>query len=240
MTVRTPVGFYEQHRGEVHVAFEGQEARKVAHDFVAEFKSLKIHAVSCGVKSEMEALKRTVFEHDYRTVELEFRIGLHGKNDVGETRWAKLRAFLGNETGRSITVEKITRGGEPGTTSRYVEGLGVPRWNHKKRVHAEDDHEPRPWRIRTAVSLEHVEPAPSPPSAWSIQRTKERYSYVVGPWTIDLTKVATSPPTDIDADHSYEVEVELTDHLEFFGKELKDIVAAGRTIANDMIAHMNG
>ena len=83
-----------------------------------------------------------------------------------------------------------------------------------------------------------MEPAPVPPSAWSIQRTKERYSYVVGAWTIDMTKVATAPPVDIDADHSYEVEIELTDHLEFFGKELREILAAGRGIADDMIARM--
>jgi len=186
------------------------------------------------------ALRRTVFEHDYRTVELEFRIGLHGKNDVGETRWTKLRKFLGKETKKSVTVEKIARGNQSlarGTSSRYVEGLGSPHWNHKKRIHAEDDVRP-PWRVRTAVALEHVEPAPVPPSAWSIQRTKERYSYVVGAWTIDMTKVATAPPVDIDADHSYEVEIELTDHLEFFGKELREILAAGRGIADDMIARM--
>lgn len=185
----------------------------------------------------MNALARALFEHDYRTIELELRVGIHGKNDVGELRWTKLRKFLGRETRKTITVEKIAKG-PAGTSSRYVVGSGEPHWNHKKRLHVEDAR-CDPWHVRTAVSLECVEPAPEAPKTWSFRRTKERYSYVVGAWTIDMTKVASLPAIDIDADHSYEVEIELTDHLEFFGKELGEILAAGHAIAQDMITHMS-
>jgi hypothetical protein len=185
----------------------------------------------------MKALSRVLFEHDYRTVELEFRIGINGKNDVGELRWSKLRKFLGKETSRSTTVEKIVKTHD-GTSSRYVLGAGEPHWNHKKRVHTEDIRSP-PWYIRTAVAMEYTEPAPVAPVSWSFQRTKERYSYVVGAWTIDMTKVASVPPIDVDTDHSYEVEIELTDRMEFFGKELGEILASGHAIAKDMIAKMS-
>lgn len=180
-------------------------------------------------------LALALFEHDFKSVELEFRIGVRGKNDVGEQRWAKLKSSLGKETSRTMTVEKIVK--NSGVSSRYVTGGEHPFWMHKKRVYVEDSCS-TPWSIRTALSLEMTESGP-PPQTWSFQRTKERFSFVCGAWTIDMTKVASVPPIDVDTEHSYEVEIELTDHFEVFGKELSDVLREGRHIANDLIARMS-
>ncbi len=185
----------------------------------------------------MDALARTLFNHDFRAVELEFRIGVNGKHDVGERRWNKLKSTLGKETKYARTVEKIVKGADGGI-SRHVDGAERPVWIHKKRVHVEDER-CQPWNVRTAISLESTEPARESPAAWSFQRTKERHSFVCGAWTIDMTKVASVPPIDVDTEHSYEVEIELTDHFEFFGKELAEVVRDGKHIANDLIARMS-
>lgn len=186
----------------------------------------------------MQHLARALFDHDFRTIELEFRIGVNGKHDVGEHRWAKLKSMLGKETKSSKTVEKILKSPD-GTASRYVTGNGPPVWIHKKRLHVEDSKRYHPWNIRTALSMEITEPAQEHPQTWSFQRTKERYSFVYGAWTIDMTKVASVPPIDVDTEHSYEVEIELTDHYEFFGKELVEIFRDGARIASDMIERMS-
>ncbi len=185
----------------------------------------------------MDALARTLFDHDFRSVELEFRIGVNGKHDVGEQRWKKLKTSLGKETRYARTVEKIVKSSN-GTASRYVIGQDKPVWMHKKRVHVEDTQR-HPWNIRTAISLESTEPAGEPPRTCSFQRTKERHSFECGAWTIDMTKVASVPPIDVDTEHSYEVEIELTDHFEFFSKELDEVIREGKHIASDLIARMS-
>jgi hypothetical protein len=183
-----------------------------------------------------DILAKAVLHHDVRTVELEFRIGITGsrgfKSCVGETRWNTLRAHLGE--GRiENTIERMTNDG-----SKYVISNDTKKWIHKKRLGNEDSTTNGGWCIRASTSLEIQDVTTPEPTSWRFQRKKHRVSYDVGAWRIDLTKVSSTPPADVDTEFTYEVEIELADPKEFFSKELGDILASGRQIAEDMIGFM--
>lgn len=197
------------------------------------------------------ALADTLLRHDFRTVELEFRVGIKRRtfvSDVGETRWnallARLRARGEGECRR--TVELVVANGDE--SSRFVTSIDdqrtKPRWVHKKRVATRDVDADSPWCIRTSVAMEREEPATSPPVRYDLRREKTRWSFGAsdgvsdGAWRVDVTRVKTSPAKDPDDDVSFEVEVELVDVDEFLTTELSEILARGRRIANDTIAKM--
>lgn len=186
-----------------------------------------------------DVIAHTLLYHDVRTVELEFRIGILGDRRfascVGETRWNRLRQKLGDGGTQIGTCEKIVKNSD-GSNSKYVTGDGEPRWIHKRRI-KDDDVQKRPWCMRTSLSLEIEEPGP-PPKTWQYVRNKERITYAVAPWKIDITRVLSTPPDDLDREYSYEVEIELADQTEFFSKEIGEILSRGSAVVDDMIAFM--
>ena len=187
----------------------------------------------------------TLLEHDYRSVELEFRIGTSRagrfSSCVGHPRWTRLVDALKDKMGDPVTTrsrERIVKNGD-GTSSRYDELTKM--WTHKKRMGIDDvtTSSTGGWSVRACASLEYTDFTRSAPVSWQHTREKDRVSFRTGAWTIDLTKVKSSPPTDIDGDVTYEVEIELTDVTEFFSREIPEILARGRAVAGDMIEFMS-
>jgi hypothetical protein len=185
-----------------------------------------------------DALAHALLTRDVRTLELEFRIGIPGKrftSCVGEARWNRLKKHLGDGGARIATCEKIVTNPD-GTSSKYVTGDGEPHWIHKQRV-CDEDAQRRPWCVRTSLSVELKETGP-PPKTWQRVRNKDRLTYDVAPWKIDITRVSSLPVVDLDNEHSYEVEIELADRTEFFAREIDEILHRGSAVADDMIAFM--
>ena len=191
----------------------------------------------------------TLLEHDYRSVELEFRIGTSRagrfSSCVGHPRWTRLVEALTDKMGDPIATksrERIVKNGD-GSSSRYDELTKM--WTHKKRMGIDDVTTASTgtaigsgWSVRACASLEYTDSTRSAPVSWQHTREKDRVSFRAGAWTIDLTKVKSSPPTDIDGDVTYEVEIELADVTEFFSREIPEILARGRAVAVDMIEFM--
>ena len=119
------------------------------------------------------------------------------------------------------------------------DGLGADKWMHKKRLaNVDSDTNQGPWSIRASVSLEELDTTPAP-IALKYSRNKRRWSYRHRCWSIDLTRVQSNLPNDLDSDQDvYEIEVELVDPGILFQRSLDNVVVWGWQIAQDMCGLM--
>lgn len=181
-------------------------------------------------------------KYGHERLELEFRLGhrLAGKFVPGVTAasWAALKSTL-DASPCFIVVTANTRELICDDGSKFVIPIGEgqrPFWMHKKRIVDTDAGiESAPWTCRTSVSLEETSTSNGPPSRHTFERLKQRWSYVYKCWSIDLTRVQSNLPHQLDNDGmSFEIEIELKDTSEFFARPLAHIMEWGWSIVQDV------
>lgn len=173
-------------------------------------------------------VRRALRTYDWRTVELEFRMGRNTGTcfdpDVGHARFRDIKARA--DAWAADATDPLAYLGCMNTVERSVGDLracsGDVRSVGRKRRVADVDYPAG----RLSVSLEADEPADTPVPPGGHLRRKCRHSYAAGPWRIDLTRVMASADVDCD-DARYEVEVELADRDELFRVPLSELLAVG-------------
>lgn len=210
---------------------------------------------------DLSAPRATLFSvlktYGHERLELEFRLGHRTAGGsfvpgVSETAWHALKAVLDRspkfEASTSTTRERIcepdaTRGAAKYVVTVHADGRESAHWMHKKRLSDIDADTGTTWCCRTSMSLEEIDPpgARAPPRAHKFERHKERWSYKHRCWSIDLTKVASNLPHQLDNDSlAYEVEIELADTTELFSRPVDNLLQWGWTIVNDVCRFMAG
>ena len=181
----------------------------------------------------LNVLKDTLKLHDFRSLELEFRIGFEMKTgfhaSVPKNLWTHAKDKLG--VGEEITtIDRYvtTRYGE---SSRHVQTPTDTFWEHKKKLAS--DITAGKFAVRTSIALETREDG-KPPNNFVLQRTKHRTSFAKGPWRIDFTRVNTIPIKD-DLEETFEIEVELYDVAYLFEKELHLVLDEGIALAQSIV-----
>lgn len=187
--------------------------------------------------------------YGHERVELEFRLGhrLGGRfvPGVTEPAWRALKAKLdASKAFEVVVVNTRELLSDDGSGGKYVVPQAAkPHWMHKTRLLDHDvDTDEGPWCCRTSVSLEVVEPperqAP-PPKSHKFERVKERYSYKHRCWSLDLTRVVSNLPHQLDSeDATYEIELELADTSELFVRTLDNVLDWAWIMVCDMCAFM--
>ena len=193
--------------------------------------------------SRVEALLAAALKrYGHERLELEFRVGHRAGTSfvpgLPEDVWTMLKERLERSPAfavqHTMTRELLSEGGD----ARYVMPRGEdPRpahWLHKKRLHDVDTDTDTSWSCRTSISLEQVGRGP-PPTSHRFQRDKERWSFRHKCWSVDMTRVVSNLPHQLDNDDvSFEVEVELRDTGELFGRPLPHVLEWGWTIVTDL------
>jgi hypothetical protein len=184
----------------------------------------------------IKALSDTLHQHDFRGVELEFRVGIQTATygfhaSVPKLVWATAKKKFGDSP-EVLTVDRYvkTRREE---SSRHVNAGSSSYWEHKKKVANEVTPTPGRFAIRTSLALETKEDG-NAPNSFVLQRNKYRTSFAKGPWRVDFTRVQTIPNKD-DVEETFEIEVELVDHGYLFEKELHIVIEEGIAIAKEVV-----
>lgn len=202
------------------------------------------------IKSSLDHVLKT---YGRDRLELEFRLG-HRTGGPGSSfvpgvsapAWQALKTALEASDSFKVVVtntrELIC---DDGSGGKYVipSGGDPPFWMHKKRVSDIDADTGTPWCCRTSMSLEVVDArrARPPPTRHKFERHKERWSFLYRCWSIDLTRVASNLPHQLDNDDvSYEVEIELRDSTELFSRTMDNLLVWGWTLVTDACRLMDG
>lgn len=192
-------------------------------------------------------LAAVVKKYGIDRLELEFRLGFKvaGKFVPGVSRegWTKLKerldasAVMSSDVRVTKTRELITGDGSGGKYVIDATGREPPHWMHKKRL-KDFDVDLGAYSCRASMSLEVVDPPDKqqpPPAAHKFERVKERWSYRHRCWSVDITRVESNLPHQLDNDAmSYEVEIELRHPKELFTRPMPVVVDWGLTLAKDM------
>jgi hypothetical protein len=187
--------------------------------------------------------------YGHRRLELEFRLGhrsVGGKFVPGLSKegWERLKRALDipSKALDRVVVTETTEficDDNSGAVAKTVQrnGGAAPYWLHKKRLR-DFDYEvtDSPWACRVSLSLEDTQPTQQPrPSAPTFERHKQRWSYRYGCWAVELTRVRSNLPHQLDSDMlAYEVEIELVDVAVLFTRPLDNVLKWGWSIAADM------
>jgi hypothetical protein len=203
-----------------------------------------LHAVKPSLS---QVLKR----YGHRRLELEFRLGhrIAGKfvPGVSEAAWTQLKKALDASSRFQVVVtnarELIC---DDGSGAKYVvPSEGQPFWMHKRRLCDKDVDTGSTWCCRASMSLEEVDKidargARPPPTKHKFERHKSRWSYKYRCWSIDITRVLSNLPHQLDNDSvSYEVEIELVDTDELFSRPVDNMLDWGWKIVNDACSFMS-
>lgn len=185
------------------------------------------------------ALKNAVATYGHKRLEIEFRIGriVNSKFVPGVTRdaFAKIQSHLESLPSTDInTTETMFRD----CKRIYDHDTQVTTVLHKKKIHTTDVPGESLWTVRASLALE--EPGElrdleqTPHSVY--ERTKRRTRYTSKGWAIDLTRVASNLPDDLDSDsETFEIEIELLDVDALYTRTVIEVLHWGLKIANDMI-----
>ena len=119
---------------------------------------------------------------------------------------------------------------------KCVADAGVTTWQLKKRLADVDTEAPSgPWSVRASVSYESAANPPTAPFEARYERIKRRWSYRHRCWSIDLTRVRSNVPSQLDADEeALEVEIELVDKDMIFERPVRHVVEWGYKLAADV------
>lgn len=187
---------------------------------------------------DRKALLSILRSYGHKRLELEFRLGhkLGAKfvPGVSEAAWNTLKAVLEDspdfEAVITNTRELICDDG-----SKYViPEDGAPYWMHKKRLCDFDADTESAWCCRTSASLEEESHRPAP-TRHKFERCKHRWSYLHKCWSVDLTRVTSNLPHQLDNDSiSYEIEIELKDTTELFARPADHLLEWGTSMTNDL------
>ena len=190
---------------------------------------------------------RDIFKtHDYRTVELEFRLGIQTSRgfhtNIAKLAWMTARNKLQGGV-ESLTVDKYVKSVRGGESSRHVSVYDSSNtvletyWEHKKKLQTETISEGT-YAVRSSLAIETKEQGPPPPNSYVLRRTKCRTSFAKGPWRLDFTRVTTIPSENTDVEETYEIEVELADVGYFFEKELDLVIQEGISLAQSLVKNV--
>ena len=184
-----------------------------------------------------QSLRAVTARHGVERLEVEWRLGSQGQlgfhPGVSVDAWEAMRRYLDAAYPDGITETRTAEYIVPGGGKLVVLDRLQQHWMFKNRL-ANHDISPS---VRVSMSIEDVRPArpnePIPPSSFA--RFKERRSYRVDCWSIDLTKVAAT--ADIDCDTiTYEVEIELADPDILFVRPVPNILEWGSQLATLLLA----
>lgn len=195
-----------------------------------------------GVRAALAQVLRT-YGHD--RLELEFRLGHRTGGrflpGVSEAGWQKLKTQLdAGKLGPGVVVtdtcELICDDGSGGKYVVDKTGSRPSYWMHKKRLHDFDVDTDTPWCCRVSMSLEVVDDSSRrPPDTHKFERQKQRWSYPWKCWSVDLTRVVSNLPHQLDNDAvSYEVEIELRDPAQLFTRTMDEVVTWGWQLVQDV------
>lgn len=184
------------------------------------------------------ALKTAVATYGHKRLEIEFRIGrlVNSKFVPGVTRdaFVKIQDHLKSLPSQEInTTETIFRD----CKRIYDHDSQTTTVLHKKKIHATDVDTGTLWTVRAALALEEPGALEDLGPATSVyERTKRRTRFTSKGWAIDLTRVASNLPDDLDSDsETYEVEIELLDVDSLYTRTVMEVLHWGLKISNDMI-----
>ena len=185
--------------------------------------------------SFLDTLKKSLHEHDIRTLEIEFRVGFQSRagfiSSIPKIAWATAKGKLADGVD-SVTVDRYIRA-RPGESCRHVTTPVNAFLEHKKKIANEVDASGT-YAIRSSVAIEVRESAPKQPNSFVMQRTKHRTSYRRGPWSIDFTRVEIIPIQN-DIEEVFEIEVELIDTGYLFERELHIVIDEGIKLARSLV-----
>lgn len=211
-------------------------------------RSISMTRAGCPLAGELGAAVAT---YGHRRLELEFRLG-HKSGGVGgggafvpgvsSECWHQLKKRLDRgQVAAATESRELIRATPTGETCKevvdQVPPAPRPTFIFKKRLFDHDRPvEGTPWCMRGSLSLEIVEHAPpdqlGPPR---FERRKKRWSYRLGCWVVDITRVSSNLPHQLDSDaEAFEVEVELADTRELFTRTTGEIAEWGAKVARDM------
>lgn len=192
-------------------------------------------------------LARALRTYGRNRLELEFRLGhrLGGRfvPGVPEAAWTRLKAKLDTSEAFEVVAthtRELICG--DGTGGKYVipEGDGRPHWMHKKRLVDRDLDTASPWCCRASLSLEETGGDRPAPTQHRFERHKRRWSYRYRCWSIDLTRVASNLPHQLDNDGvAFEVEIELADTAELLVRTLDGVLEWGWKLVADCCSLMH-
>jgi hypothetical protein len=203
------------------------------------------------------SLARVLRAYGRERLELEFRLGHRGSGGsassfvpgVCESGWRRLKERLDGSKADDIVVTDTRElisgdnsGGKYVVDQQQQNNKGF--WMHKRRLCDTDIDTPAAaWCCRVSMSLEVVDPPERQlpaPAGHRYERHKQRWSYRFACWSVDLTRVASNLPHQLDNDGvSFEVEIELRDTRELFTRDADSLLEYGWTIVCDVCAMMN-
>lgn len=190
-------------------------------------------------------LAHTLRTYGHQRLELEFRLGHRtaGKfvPGVSEASWNALKSTLEKSKSFQVVVSNTTE--LIADDGKYVvpKGGGDPFWISKQRLCDLDMDTGSTWCCRTSMSLEVVDPPGSrpPPAAHKFERHKERWSFVYRCWSVDMSRVISNLPHQLDNDGmAYEVEIELKDTTELFARPMEHVLEWGWKLVSDACQFM--
>ena len=185
------------------------------------------------------ALKTAIATYGHKRLEIEFRIGrlVNSKFVPGVTRdaFAKIQDHLKSLPSTEInTTETIFRD----CKRIYDHDSQTTSVLHKKKIHNTDvESAMPPWTVRASLALEEPGALEDLGPASSVyERNKRRTRFTSKGWAIDLTRVASNLPDDLDSDsETYEVEIELLDVDSLYTRTVMEVLHWGLKISNDMV-----
>ena len=183
----------------------------------------------------MRAALKT-YGHD--RLELEWRLGHrqgHFRPGVDTTSWARLQLALDASPAFTKSFSETTeKMGDVAGVKCICSGRGE-QWMHKKRLANVDVDPAGPWGVRASVSLETLEHEAPGGVDLKYERRKQRWSYTHRCWRVDLTRVSSNLPSQLDEDNeTHEVEIELVDTGVLFERTVDYVVEWGWSIAKDV------
>lgn len=194
----------------------------------------------------LSRLSEVLLHHDFRTLELEFRLGVcvDGKfyANVPKHRWQRMKDGMKGEPKEFTTIDKYVRTNDPAISSRFVSSSTGEEdyWEQKQKMYSEIKRD-KEFAIRTSIALEekkipedHVL-APGNSLKFITRRKKVRSTFVQGHWNIDFTRVEQVPSFD-DVEEMYEIEIELSDNGVFFEKEMSVVIEEGIQLARYLVS----
>ena len=191
-----------------------------------------------------DALAGVLWEYGKDRLELEFRLGHRSGTSfvpgVSQAGWECLKARLSSGRPDVVVTETTELICDDG---KHVTTAGGTFWMHKKRLCHHDIDTHTPWCCRVSMALEVTDPpdrCAAPPPSTTLRRHKQRWSFRYRCWTVDLTRVVSNLPHQLDSDGAgYEVEVELRDTAELFTRTRAELLEWGWSIVRDMCDMMD-
>ena len=188
------------------------------------------------------ALRQTVWNVDRQhDIEIEFRLGSVMRFDdktrftpgIRQEAWSKLKAHLdGAECWESThhgVVEDRIAGGVRMTGDTCIQ---------KRKVWSYDFDDGTSYQIRASIAVES--PVAHPKAAVRpYVRRKERFSYVWKCWRYDLTHVTSNSLDDLDADGTFEVELEFWDPLNLVVVPMSEVMKWGHQIMKGIAEYVH-